>query len=70
MGLGCVKTFWAVAELGETHLNNAEQAQFDALFVASLELILRLLSRCQRAGCRAALSAAMPGSLPGAALRS
>jgi hypothetical protein len=24
LGLGCVKTFWAVAELGETHLNHAE----------------------------------------------
>jgi hypothetical protein len=37
-GLGCVKTFWAVAEPGETRLNNAEQAQFDVLFVASLEI--------------------------------
>jgi hypothetical protein len=38
LGLGCVKTFWAVAEPGETRVNNAEQAQFDVLFVASLEL--------------------------------
>jgi hypothetical protein len=30
-----------VAELGESHLNNAEQVQFDVLFVASSELILR-----------------------------
>jgi hypothetical protein len=39
----CVKTFWAVGELGESHLNNAEQAQFDVLSAASLELILRSL---------------------------
>jgi hypothetical protein len=35
------KRFGAIAELGETHLNNAETGSFDVLFVASLELILR-----------------------------
>jgi hypothetical protein len=31
----------AVAEPSEVDVNNAEQAQFDVLFIASLELILR-----------------------------
>jgi hypothetical protein len=41
LGLGCVQTFWAMGKPGETHLNNTEQAQFDVLSAASLELILR-----------------------------